>query len=389
MVQYLSGTENKPMPPATPAVEGGAKNDHVQALSFDELILGTESDIPSQFLWPDEEKPSLDAPELVIPTIDMGVLWSGGDPLALSKAAEAVNEACKKHGFFLVVNHGVDSELMDKAQEYMDLFFGLQLSEKQKAQRKLGESYGYASSFVGRFTSKLPWKETLSFQYRPDAPNIVEHYLVNRMGEDFRDFGRLYQEFSEAMNKLALELMELIGISLGLDQAYYKDFFTENDSILRLNNYPPCQKPDLTLGTGPHSDPTSLTILLQDQVGGLQVFADEKWHSVAPVPGAFVVNIGDTFMALSNGIYKSCLHRAEVNNRTVRKSIAFFLSPKLEKPVMPAAGLVNAANPRRYPDFTWAGLLEFTQKHYRSDMQTLDAFSKWVEEQGSNKEIIT
>ncbi|KAL4378774.1 hypothetical protein GQ457_02G031020 [Hibiscus cannabinus] len=389
MVQFLSGTENKPMPPATPAVEGGAKNDHVQALAYDELILGTKSDVPSQFLWPDEEKPSLDAPELVIPTIDMGVVSCGGDPLALSKAAEAVNEACKKHGFFLVVNHGVDSNLMDKALEYMDLFFGLQLSEKQKAQRKLGESYGYANSFVGRFSSKLPWKETLSFQYRPDTPNIVEHYMVNRMGEDFRDIGRLYQEFSEAMNKLALELMELIGISLGLDQSYYKDLFTENDSSLRLNNYPPCQKPDLTLGTGPHSDPTSLTILLQDQVGGLQVFADEKWHSVAPVAGAFVVNIGDTFMALSNGIYKSCLHRAVVNNRTVRKSIAFFLSPKLEKPVTPAAGLVNAANPRKYPDFTWAGLLEFTQKHYRADMHTLDAFSKWVEERGSNKEIIT
>ncbi|KAE8734625.1 Gibberellin 20 oxidase 3 [Hibiscus syriacus] len=375
-------------PPATPAVESGENNDqHGQALAFDGSILGSESNIPSEFLWPDDEKPSLDAPELVIPTIDMGVLLNGADPLALSKAAEAMSEACKKHGFFMVVNHGVDSELMDKAQEYMDLFFGLQLSEKQKAQRKLGESYGYASSFVGRFFSKLPWKETLSLRYCPDTPKIIEHYMVDRMGEDFRDFGRFYQEYSEAMNKLALELMELIGISLGVDQAYYKDFFAENDSILRLNNYPPCQKPELTLGTGPHSDPTSLTILLQDQVGGLQVFADEIWHSIPPVPGALVINIGDTFMALSNGIYKSCLHRAVVNNRTVRKSLAFFLCPKMEKPVTPAAVLVNAENPRRYPDFTWAGLLEFTQKQYRSDMHTLDAFSKLVQEQGSKDEI--
>ena len=93
--------------------------------------------------------------------------------------------------------------------------------------------------------------------------------------------------------------MELLGISLGLDQAYFRDFFEGNDSILRLNHYPPCQKPDLTLGTGPHSDPTALTILHQDQVGGLQVFADEKWHSVTPIPEAFVVNIGDTFMVRS------------------------------------------------------------------------------------------
>ncbi|MBA0757983.1 hypothetical protein Gotri_021026, partial [Gossypium trilobum] len=238
-----------------------------------------------------------------------------------------------------------------------------QLSEKQKAKRKVGESYGYASSFVGRFSSKLPWKETLSFR-------------------------RLYQEYCEAMNKVSQEIMGLLGISLGLDQAYFKDFFEQNDSILRLNHYSPCQKPELTLGTGPHTDSTSLTILHQDQVGGLQVFADEKWHSVAHIPGAFVVNIGDTFMALTNGIYKSCLHRAVVNTETVRKSLAFFLCPKLERPVTPAAGLVTAENPRKYPDFTWAALLKFTQNHYRADMKTLVAFSKWVQEQESNNKLI-
>ncbi|GMJ01564.1 ARABIDOPSIS THALIANA GIBBERELLIN 20-OXIDASE 1, gibberellin 20 oxidase 1, GA REQUIRING 5 [Hibiscus trionum] len=351
-------------------------------------ILGSESNIPSQFIWPDDEKPCLDAPELAIPTIDLGHFLCGGDPFAVSKAAEAVNEACKKHGFFLVVNHGVDSGLVDKAHQCMDMFFGLQLSRKQKAQRKVGESYGYASSFVGRFSSKLPWKETLSFRFCPDTQNIVENYMVNRMGEDFRDFGRIYQEYCEAMNKLSLQLMELLGISLGLDQAYFKNFFEENDSILRLNHYPPCRKPDSTLGTGPHSDPTSLTILHQDQVGGLQVFSDENWHAIAPIPGAFVVNIGDTFMALTNGVYKSCLHRAVVNNRVVRRSLAFFLCPKMDKPVTPAAGLANAANPRRYPNFTWASFLDFTQRHYRADMKTLDAFSKWIQEQESTQKVI-
>ncbi|KAH1130041.1 hypothetical protein J1N35_001419 [Gossypium stocksii] len=379
----VSVIQDKPMLPSTAAV---AKDEH-RPLAFDASILGSESNITSQFIWPDDEKPCLDAPELVIPTIDLGAFLLG-DSLAVSKAAEVVNEACKNHGFFLVVNHGVDSGLIDKAHQYMDSFFSLQLSEKQKAKRKVGESYGYASSFVGRFSSKLPWKETLSFQYCPYTQNIVQHYMVNWMGEDFRDFGRLYQEYCEAMNKVSQEIMGLLGISLGLDQAYFKDFFEENDSILRLNHYPPCQKPELTLGTGPHTDPTSLTILHQDQVGGLQVFADEKWHSVAPIPGAFVVNIGDTFMALTNGIYKSCLHRAVVNTETVRKSLAFFLCPKLERPVTPAAGLVNAANPRKYPDFTWAALLKFTQNHYRADMKTLFAFSKWVQEQESNNKLI-
>ncbi|PPD97465.1 hypothetical protein GOBAR_DD05508 [Gossypium barbadense] len=286
----VSVIQDKPMLPPTAAV---AKNEH-RPLAFDASILGSESNIPSQFIWPDDDKPCLNDPELVIQAIDLGAFLLG-DSLAVSKVAEAVNEACKKHG--------------------------LQLSEKQKAKRKVGESYG-----------------------------------------------RLYQEYCEVRNKVSKEIMGLLGISLGLDQAYFKDFFEQNDSILRLNHYSPCQKPELTLGTGPHNDPTSLTILHQDQVGGLQVFADEKWHSVAHIPGAFV--------ALTNGIYKSCLHRAVVNTET------------LERPVTPAAGLVNAANSRKYPDFTWAALLEFTQNHYRADMKTLVAFSKWVQEQESNNKLI-
>lgn len=98
------------------------------------------------------------------------------------------------------------------------------------------------------------------------------------------------------MSKLSLKVMELLGESLGVGRAYFREFFEGNDSIMRLNYYPPCKKPDLTLGTGPHCDPTSLTILHQDNVGGLEVFVDEKWYSIPPNTNAFVVNIGDTFM---------------------------------------------------------------------------------------------
>lgn len=106
----------------------------------------------------------------------------------------------------------------------------------------------------------------------------------------------VYQDYCEAMSSLSLQIMELLGVSLGVDRNYFKDFFEGNDSVMRLNYYPTCQNPDLALGTGPHCDPTSLTILHQDQVVGLQVFVDGKWCSVYPREDAFVVNIGDTFM---------------------------------------------------------------------------------------------
>jgi gibberellin 20-oxidase len=106
----------------------------------------------------------------------------------------------------------------------------------------------------------------------------------------------VYQEYCEAMSTLSLGIMELLGMSLGVGRKYFREFFEGNDSIMRLNHYPPCQKPDETLGTGPHCDPTSIAILHQDQVGGLQVFVDEQWHFIRPNPDALVVNIGDTFM---------------------------------------------------------------------------------------------
>lgn len=101
--------------------------------------------------------------------------------------------------------------------------------------------------------------------------------------------------------------MELLAISLGVERLHYRKFFEDGRSIMRCNYYPPCENAGLTLGTGPHCDPTSLTILHQDQVGGLEVFANNRWLSVKPRPDALVINIGDTFMVPFCFCFCSCL----------------------------------------------------------------------------------
>lgn len=164
--------------------------DEQKQLVFDASVLKFRARIPQQFLWPDDEKPCANAPELQVPLIDLGGFLSG-DPVAAMEASRLVGEACQQHGFFLVVNHGVDATLVADAHRYMDNFFELPLCDKQRAQRKVDEYCGYASSFTGRFSSKLPWKETLSFRYsaQRNASTMVEDYLVNKMGDEFRHFG--------------------------------------------------------------------------------------------------------------------------------------------------------------------------------------------------------
>ncbi|KAJ9177836.1 hypothetical protein P3X46_013004 [Hevea brasiliensis] len=355
-----------------------AREELAGVLVFDSSVLQKQPNLPTEFIWQHGDLVSDQQDELNEPLIDLNGFLKG-DEVETAHAAQLIGAACLNHGFFQVTNHGVDASLIRAAHQEIGTIFKLPLDKKLSVRRQPGGVSGYSCAHADRFSSKLPWKETFSFGYHGnDSHPIVVDYFKHFLGEDFQPTGWVYQRYCEEMRRLSLQIFELLAVSLGVDRFHYRRFFEDGSSIMRCNNYPPCNNSGLTLGTGPHCDPTSLTILHQDEVGGLQVFANNKWQAIRPRPDAFVINVGDTFMALSNGKCKSCMHRAVVNRERERRSLVFFVCPKEDKVVRPPQDLVCREGPRKYPDFTWSDLLEFTQNYYRADVATLQSFIQWL-----------
>ncbi|XP_020215847.1 gibberellin 20 oxidase 3 [Cajanus cajan] len=348
--------------------------------SFDFKLL---NNVPKQFVWSSKDLLKSSSEKLNAPLIDLKAIK--GDEVAMANAAKLVREACMKHGFFEVTNHGVDHDLIIAAHREYDSIFKLPLEKKLSGKSKLN-TWGYSSGHAERFSSSLPWKETFTYPYHyvHESDSEIVDFFKSMLGDEFEQAGLVNQKYCEAMKEVSMKIMELLAISLGADPSYFQRFFEDGVAIMRSNHYPSCQNPSITLGVGPHCDPTSLTILHQDQVPGLEVYVDDKWLPVPPrpeIPDALIINIGDTLEALTNGVYKSVLHRVLVNDKVDRKSLAFFLNPRADKTLIPPQNLFENGEKRNFPDFTWAQLYEFTQKRHRADSDTLPLFVSWLRSQ--------
>ncbi|XP_060675305.1 jasmonate-induced oxygenase 2 isoform X2 [Ziziphus jujuba] len=288
------------------------------------LSEGGLNTIPDRYIKPpmDRPKPTTSLVETDpcsdanIPIIDMEGLY-GDDCELRNSIVHQISEASKEWGFFQVVRHGVPPELLDRAREVWRGFFHAPMEIKQ----------AFANS-----------------------PKTYEGY-GSRLGVD-----KVIDEYGRELVKLCGRLMKVLSINLGLEEDYLQNAFGGENigACLRVNFYPKCPQPDLTLGLSSHSDPGGMTLLLPDQhVYGLQVRKDNKWITVKPAPHAFIVNIGDQIQVLSNAIYKSVEHRVIVNSDKERLSLAFFYNPKGDIPMEPAKELVTADRPALYQPMTF------------------------------------
>lgn len=176
--------------------------------------------------------------------------------------------------------------------------------------------------------------------------------MLAKTGDSFRD---TIEAYSLELKIVAMKILNLMAKALQMKDEDMTNLFEDGMQSMRMNYYPPCPQPELAIGLSPHSDGAGLTILLQvNEMEGLQIKKDGMWIPVIPLPGAFIVNIGDILEIVTNGIYRSIEHRATVNSEKERLSVATFLSPKLDGELGPAPSLITPENPALFRRVTVA-----------------------------------
>nr|XP_020166923.1 1-aminocyclopropane-1-carboxylate oxidase homolog 11-like [Aegilops tauschii subsp. strangulata] len=148
-------------------------------------------------------------------------------------------------------------------------------------------------------------------------------------------------EYAKQVKNLGSTLFELLSEALGLKPSYLTDIECNQGQIIFCHYYLPCPQPELAIGTSRHSDSGFLTILLQDEIGGLQFLHEDRWIDVTPTPGAFIVNIGDLLRSISNDGFRSVDHRVVAKNAAPRVSITCFFSTHFHPASMRMYGLIK------------------------------------------------
>ncbi|KAL6839706.1 hypothetical protein ACP4OV_030394 [Aristida adscensionis] len=314
------------------------------------LVASGAAHVPRIFRVPDPDPEEARAsgsrggqePAASVPVIDLG----GGERAAV---VEAVRRAAAEWGFFQVTGHGVPGEAMAAAAAAVRAFHegeGGEGSEKARLySREPTRAVKYNCNFDLYQSPVANWRDTLYLLLAPDPP------AADELPASCRD---ALLEYAKQMKNLGDRLFMLLSEALELKSSYLTDIECNQGQLILCHYYPPCPQPELAIGTSRHSDSAFLTILLQDEIGGLQVLHDDRWVDVTPTPGAFIVNIGDLLQLISNDRFISVEHRVVAKNAGPRVSIACFFStyshPASTRMYGPIKELISDESPPLYKE---------------------------------------
>jgi isopenicillin N synthase-like dioxygenase len=308
------------------------------------------------------------ATALAIPVIDMR------EPRTL--VVDEIAAACAAWGFFQIIGHGIDAALIERATEETRTFFAAPKAAKRALSRSRENPWG----FYDRELTKNARDKKEIFDIGPDAGGALAEgpFRGATPWPSWRpDFEPTMRAYFAACAEASAQLMSVVSDGLGAPVGCLRDAFsTDHTSFLRLNYYP-VDDPlageagdSADLGIHHHTDAGALTLLLQDDVSGLQVYRDGLWHNVRPLAGAFVINIGDMVQVWSNDLYRAPVHRVLAMERAERRSLPFFFNPAYHVVVAPLDNLVDSKRPAHYAPIPWG---EFRSKRADGDFANYGA----------------
>jgi isopenicillin N synthase-like dioxygenase len=308
-----------------------------------------------------------------LPVIEVAGL-SSSSAANRRQVAEALRRACLDKGFFYVSNHGIPAGLIDAVFEEARRFFNLDAEAKTAVNKSRSFcNRGYEPLRAQTLEAGAPPDLKESFYIGPelslDDPRVASRRFnrgPNLWPQDMPGFRPTMQAYFAAMLDLGERLMRGLALSLDLAEDHFAAFSRDPLATLRLLHYPP--QPANAVpgekGAGAHTDFGGLTLLLQDAVGGLQVqdIVSSQWIHADPIPGTFVVNLGDMIARWTNDRYRSTLHRVVNASGRERHSVPFFV---VGNPDHEVACLTNCLGPGEAPKFPTTTVEGHLQEMYR------------------------
>ncbi len=298
-----------------------------------------------------------------LPLIDISGLRSH-DPVDQHLVAEQLRQACEQRGFFYITGHGIDPALISSLFAASQRFFDLPMTEKLAVDKKLSRcNRGYEPLRAQTLESGAPPDLKESFYAGAEVAANDARVLAGRFNtgpnqwpETPPDFRAVMQNYYQAAYGLGATIVRGLALSLGVPVSHFDGYLKEAAATLRLLHYPPqpANPEPGEKGCGEHTDFGGVTLLLQDEAGGLQVWDRDlgSWIDAPPVPGAFVVNIGDLFARWTNDRYVSTLHRVINVSGRERYSVPFFFTGNPLHKVECIPTCLDESEQPRYPAVT-------------------------------------
>jgi isopenicillin N synthase-like dioxygenase len=281
-----------------------------------------------------------------LPVIDVSPLLDGDGDAGTGAVAAQIEAACRDRGFFYVTGHGVPADLLDQLAEASAEFFALPDPEKLEiAMARGGRAWRGYFPVGAELTSGRPdLKEGLYFgtELPADDPRVAAGlplHGANLFPRQVASMRPLVLSYLDELTRVGQAVLAGIALSLGLDAGYFATGYAADPTVLfRIFHYPPATAGDDGWGVGEHTDYGLLTLLAQDDSGGLQIAAPEGWIDAPPIRGTFVCNIGDMLDRLTQSWYRSTPHRVRNRSGHGRLSFPFFLDPGFDDEVPPLPG---------------------------------------------------